>query len=393
MKRAPFEGISMAEPVRADETLLQTPLHAEHVALGARMVPFAGYDMPVQYPSGILTEHNWTRDHAGLFDVSHMGQAFLIAEDKSHETAARAIETLIPADILNLKPNQQRYSQLLADDGGILDDLMVTRVGAPGHEGWLYVVVNASMKDQDYAHIQARLPKGVTLNPKDGLALMALQGPSAAAVLAEKAPAAAGLAFMMSADVQIDGIWCHISRSGYTGEDGFEISVHAGEAAQLWRSLLAHPEVKPIGLGARDSLRLEAGLCLYGHDIDTTTSPIEAGLIWSIQKRRREEGGFPGAERVQREIKDGPTRVRVGLKPEGRAPAREGSVIATPDGREVGIVTSGGFGPTVNGPVAMGYVSRDAAGIGTDLHLIVRGKPIPAKVAAMPFAPHRYKRG
>jgi aminomethyltransferase len=382
----------MAEPAHSDEPLLQTPLHAEHVALGARMVPFAGYDMPVQYPTGILTEHNWTREHAGLFDVSHMGQAFLVAEDKSHETVARALEALIPADVLNLKPNQQRYSQLLADDGGILDDLMVTRVGAPGHEGWLYLVVNASMKDADYAHIQARLPKGVTLNPKDGLALMALQGPSAEGVLAKLAPETADLPFMMSADVQIGGIWCHVSRSGYTGEDGYEISCHAADAAALWNTLLADPEVKAIGLGARDSLRLEAGLCLYGHDIDTTTSPIEAGLIWSIQKRRREEGGFPGAERVQREIRDGAARVRVGIRPEGRAPAREGTVITTPDGREVGIVTSGGFGPTVNGPVAMGYVAKDVSAAGTDLHLIVRGKPLPAKVAAMPFAPHRYKR-
>ena len=382
----------MAEPAHSDEPLLQTPLHAEHVRLGARMVPFAGYDMPVQYPTGILTEHNWTREHAGLFDVSHMGQAFLVAEDKSHETVARALEALIPADVLNLKPNQQRYSQLLADDGGILDDLMVTRVGAPGHEGWLYLVVNASMKDADYAHIQARLPKGVTLNPKDGLALMALQGPSAEGVLAKLAPETADLPFMMSADVQVGGIWCHVSRSGYTGEDGYEISCHAADAAALWNTLLADPEVKAIGLGARDSLRLEAGLCLYGHDIDTTTSPIEAGLIWSIQKRRREEEGFPGAERVQREIRDGAARVRVGIRPEGRAPAREGTVITTPDGREVGIVTSGGFGPTVNGPVAMGYVAKDVSAAGTDLHLIVRGKPLPAKVAAMPFAPHRYKR-
>jgi aminomethyltransferase len=382
----------MAEPAHSDEPLLQTPLHDEHVRSGARMVPFAGYSMPVQYPAGILTEHNWTREHAGLFDVSHMGQAFLVTEDKSHETVARALEALIPADVLNLKPNQQRYSQLLAQDGGILDDLMVTRVGAPGHEGWLYLVVNASMKDADYAHIQAHLPQGVSLNRKDGLALMALQGPSAAAVLAGLAPETADLPFMMSADVQVDGIRCHVSRSGYTGEDGFEISCQAEDAAKLWNRLLADPEVKPIGLGARDSLRLEAGLCLYGHDIDTTTSPIEAGLIWSIQKRRREEGGFPGAERVQREIKEGAARVRVGIRPEGRAPAREGSIITTPDGREIGVVTSGGFGPTVNGPVAMGYVSKDMSAVGTDLHLIVRGKPLPAKVAAMPFAPHRYKR-
>jgi aminomethyltransferase len=382
----------MAEPAHRDEPLLKTPLHAEHVAQGARMVPFAGYDMPVQYPAGILTEHNWTREHAGLFDVSHMGQAFLVAEDGSHETVARALEALIPADVLNLKPNQQRYSQLLGQDGGILDDLMVTRVGAPGHEGWLYLVVNASMKEADYAHIQAHLPKGVSLNRKDGLGLMALQGPSAAAVLAGLAPEAAELPFMMSADVEIDGIRCHVSRSGYTGEDGFEISCRAEDAARLWNTLLADPEVKAIGLGARDSLRLEAGLCLYGHDIDTTTSPIEAGLIWSIQKRRREEGGFPGAERIQREIRNGASRVRVGIRPEGRAPAREGNVIATPDGREVGIVTSGGFGPTVNGPVAMGYVSKDVSTVGTDLQLVVRGKSLAAKVAAMPFAPHRYKR-
>jgi aminomethyltransferase len=356
------------------------------------MVPFAGYAMPVQYPTGVLAEHNWTREHAGLFDVSHMGQAFLVAADESHETAARALEALIPADVLNLKPDQQRYSQLLAEDGGILDDLMVTRVGAPGHEGCLYLVVNASTKEADYAHIEARLPEGVTLITKDNLALVALQGPSAAAVMARKAPAVAELPFMMSADVQIDGLWCHVSRSGYTGEDGFEISCKAEDAAALWKALLADPEVKPIGLGARDSLRLEAGLCLYGHDIDTTTSPIEAGLQWSIQKRRREEGGFPGAARIQREIAEKPSRIRVGLQPEGRAPAREGTAIVTPDGREVGIVTSGGFGPTVNGPVAMGYVGREVSAPGTELHLMVRGKPLPARVVAMPFAPHRYKR-
>lgn len=382
----------MAAPAPSDEKLLLTPLHAEHVGLGARMVPFAGYDMPVQYPTGIMAEHNWTREHAGLFDVSHMGQAFLVAEDKSHETAAKALEALVPADILNLKPNQQRYSQLLSDEGGILDDLMVTRLGASGFEGWLYLVVNASMKEADYAHIQARLPKGVRLERMDHLALMALQGPSAEAVLAKLAPAVKDLPFMMSADVQIEGMQCHVSRSGYTGEDGFEISCLDEDAVSLWRMLLSNPEVKPIGLGARDSLRLEAGLCLYGHDIDTTTSPAEAGLIWSIQKRRREEGGFPGAARIQDEIRNGAKRLRVGIKPEGRAPAREGTIITTPDGREVGIVTSGGFGPTVNGPVAMGYVAKDVSAIGTDLHLVVRGKPLPAKVAAMPFAPHRYKR-
>jgi aminomethyltransferase len=380
----------MAEPAHSDEPLLKTPLHAEHVALGARMVPFAGYDMPVQYPTGILTEHNWTREHAGLFDVSHMGQAALGGPD--HETTARALEGLIPADIVNLKPGQQRYSQLLDGNGCILDDMMVTRPTTDEEKGYIYLVVNASMKEADYAHISARLPQGVALVPGEDRALLALQGPSAEGVLARLGSEAVNLSFMMSGWFDIAGLRCHVSRSGYTGEDGFEISVKVEDAVALWRALLADPEVKPIGLGARDSLRLEAGLCLYGHDIDTTTSPIEAGLIWSIQKRRREEGGFPGAERLQREIKEGTARVRVGLKPEGRAPAREGTVITTPDGREVGIVTSGGFGPTVNGPVAMGYVAKDVSAVGTDLHLIVRGKPLPAKVAAMPFAPHRYKR-
>jgi aminomethyltransferase len=380
----------MAEPAHSDDPLLHTPLHAEHVALGARMVPFAGYSMPVQYPAGILTEHNWTREHAGLFDVSHMGQAALGGPD--HETTARALETLIPADIVNLKPGQQRYSQLLNENGGILDDLMVTRPTTDEEKGYIYLVVNASMKEADYTHIQARLPDGITLVPGEDRALLALQGPSAEGVLARLGSDAVSLSFMMSGWFEIAGLRCHVSRSGYTGEDGFEISVKADDAVALWRALLADPEVKPIGLGARDSLRLEAGLCLYGHDIDTATSPIEAGLIWSIQKRRREEGGFPGAERIQREIREGASRVRVGIKPEGRAPAREGSVITTPDGREVGLVTSGGFGPTVNGPIAMGYVAKDVSAVGTDLHLIVRGKPLPAKVAAMPFAPHRYKR-
>jgi aminomethyltransferase len=381
----------MAEPAHAEEALLQTPLHAEHVALGARMVPFAGFAMPVQYPTGILTEHNWTREHAGLFDVSHMGQAALIGPD--HQTTARFLETLVPADIVNLKPSQQRYSQLLDETGGILDDLMVTRPDDPARDGQLFLIVNASTKDADYAHIEARLPAGIKLFRSEDRALLALQGPGAEAALAKLAPEAAGMTFMQGRPLTIAGLQCHVSRSGYTGEDGYEISVRAADAAALWRALLADPEVKPIGLGARDSLRLEAGLCLYGHDIDTTTSPIEAGLIWSIQKRRREEGGFPGAARIQRELKEGPARVRIGLKPEGRAPAREGTAITTPDGRAVGTVTSGGFGPSVNGPVAMGYVERAASAPGTELHLVVRGKPLPAKIAPMPFAPHRYKRG
>jgi aminomethyltransferase len=380
----------MAEPAAA-ESLLETPLHGEHAATGARLVPFAGYAMPVQYATGILAEHLWTREHAGLFDVSHMGQAALIGPD--HATTARALEALVPADILNLKPGRQRYTQLLDENGGIRDDLMVTRPANPLQDGELILVVNASMKEADYAHMAARLPAGVELRRFDDRALLALQGPQAEAVLGGQAPDVASLAFMQAAETMIGGIPAHVSRSGYTGEDGFEISVPASRAAELWRLLMTDEQARPIGLGARDSLRLEAGLCLYGHDIDTTTSPVEAGLTWSIQKRRREDGGFPGAARIQRELRDGPARLRVGLKPEGRAPAREGTVVATPDGREVGKVTSGGFGPSVNGPVAMGYVAREFATPGTELHLVVRGKPLPAQVVPMPFAPHRYKRG
>jgi aminomethyltransferase len=380
----------MAEPAAA-ESLLETPLHGEHAATGARLVPFAGYAMPVQYATGILAEHLWTREHAGLFDVSHMGQAALIGPD--HATTARALEALVPADILNLKPGRQRYTQLLDENGGIRDDLMVTRPANPLQDGELILVVNASMKEADYAHMAARLPAGVELRRFDDRALLALQGPQAEAVLGGQAPDVASLAFMQAAETMIGGIPAHVSRSGYTGEDGFEISVPASRAAELWRLLMTDEQARPIGLGARDSLRLEAGLCLYGHDIDTTTSPVEAGLTWSIQKRRREDGGFPGAARIQRELRDGPARLRVGLKPEGRAPAREGTVVATPDCREVGKVTSGGFGPSVNGPVAMGYVARELATPGTKLHLVVRGKPLPAQVVPMPFAPHRYKRG
>lgn len=375
----------------AGDTPLKTPLHGEHVALGARMVPFAGYDMPVQYPTGILSEHLWTREHAGLFDVSHMGQAALTGPD--HESTARALEALVPADVLGLKPGQQRYTQLLSDDGGILDDLMVARPSEPSRDGQLFLVVNASTKEADYAHMETRLGGAVRLFPAgEGRALIALQGPEAERVLARHAPGAADLAFMTGAPMRIGAVDARVSRSGYTGEDGFEISIVASDAVALWRLLLSDPAVKPIGLGARDSLRLEAGLCLYGHDIDTTTSPVEAGLNWSIQRRRREEGGFPGVERIRREIQEGPARVRVGLRLEGRAPAREGAVIATPDGREAGTVTSGGFGPTVNGPVAMGYVQREASAPGTELHLMVRGKALSAKVVRMPFVPHRYRR-
>lgn len=373
--------------------LLTTPLHALHGELGAKMVPFAGYDMPVQYPTGVMTEHNWTREHAGLFDVSHMGQCFLIAADGRFETAAAALEKLVPADILSLKPGQQRYSQFTNADGGILDDLMVTRLGHPGHEHWIYLVVNAACKDADYAHLKANLPVGVTLKIAEDLALIAVQGPEAVAAVATLAPDLAGLKFMTSLDLAIDGIWAHVSRTGYTGEDGVEISVKSADAVTLTRKLLADARVKPIGLGARDSLRLEAGLCLYGHDIDTTTSPVEAGLTWSIQKRRRIEGGFLGAVRIQKDLADGAPRLRVGILPDGRAPAREGTVVKSADGQPIGTVTSGGFGPTINGPLAMGYVNRRFAEPGTPVLLEVRGKDLPAKIVTMPFAPHRYFRG
>lgn len=383
-----------AEAAEADaasaEALLKTPLHSRHVALGARMVPFAGYDMPVQYPSGILTEHNWTREKAGLFDVSHMGQAFLIGPD--HETTARALEALIPADIVNLAPGKQRYSQLLDEEGGILDDLMVTRSLDPEEDGALLLVVNAACKTADYAHIEARLPANVKLIKAEHRGLIALQGPAAAEALAVLAPEAAEMGFMTARTMKVGGVKANLSRSGYTGEDGYEISAAAARIGEIWDALLLDSRVKPIGLGARDSLRLEAGLCLYGHDIDTTTSPVEAALTWSIQKRRREEGGFPGAARIQRELTEGVSRVRVGLLPEGRAPAREGAEIATPEGEIVGKVTSGGFGPTLNAPCAMGYVAKAHSAPGTKLDLIVRGKPLPATVAPMPFVPNRYKR-
>lgn len=379
----------MAETVSGP--LHKTPLHQLHVDAGAKMVPFAGYDMPVQYPTGVLTEHNWTRSDAGLFDVSHMGQAFVVGPD--WETTARALEALVPADILNLKPGQQRYSQLTAEDGGILDDLMITRSAYAGYEGWAYMVVNAACKDQDFAHIAARLPTGVSLKPDTTLALIALQGPKAAAVLDDLIPGIAATPFMTFVETKLDGMFIHASRSGYTGEDGFELCIEAKDAAAIWQRLTADPRVKPIGLGARDSLRLEAGLCLYGHDIDTSTSPVEAGLTWSIQKRRRTEGDFPGAQRIQRELAEGPSRRRVGIVPDGRAPAREGTPIKAADGTAIGTVTSGGFGPTVNGPVAMGYVNSRFAEPGTPVLLEVRGKDLPAKVVTMPFAPHRYFRG
>ena len=370
--------------------LKRTPLYNIHVAAGAKMVPFAGYEMPVQYPLGVLKEHLWTREKAGLFDVSHMGQAVLSGPD--HATTAAALETLVPADIVALKPGQQRYSQLLNDAGGTVDDLMVTRPADPAPaDGTLMLVVNAGCKDKDYALLRAKLPANVTLEVLETQALVALQGPAAAGALAHLVPATASLTFMSGATFEwTPGVKIHVSRSGYTGEDGFEISVHKDNAVALWTALAADAAVQPIGLGARDSLRLEAGLCLYGHELDETTSPIEAGLLWSIQKRRRTEGGFPGAARIQQEIKDGPKRMRVGIRPEGRAPAREGTDILSAGGDKIGTITSGGFGPTVNGPVAMGYVASAHAKVGTKVQLVVRGKPMPAEVVAMPFAPHRY---
>ncbi|BAT58760.1 aminomethyltransferase [Variibacter gotjawalensis] len=380
--------VDVATP--ATELLKRTPLYDMHVRLGARIVPFAGYEMPVQYKDGIIAEHTHTRTAAGLFDVSHMGQAFLTGPD--HETVARALEALVPADIVNLAPGRQRYSQLLNEDGGILDDLMITRSADPDEDGVLMLVVNASRKNEDYAHIEARLPANVRLLRAENRALIALQGPQAAAVLSKHVQGAADMPFMSAMTTTFNGIDCHVSRSGYTGEDGYEISVNAKRIIAVAERLIDHAEVKPIGLGARDSLRLEAGLCLYGHDIDETTTPTEAKLNWSIQKRRREEGGFPGAAKIQGELAGGAPRARVGILPEGRAPAREGTEIQTPDGTPIGKVTSGGFGPTLNGPLAMGYVNARFAEPGTPVVLIVRGKPLVAKVVSMPFVPHRYHR-
>lgn len=383
------------DPRTADEPtqLKRTALFERHVAHGAKMVPFAGFEMPVQYRLGVLKEHLWTREKAGLFDVSHMGIAHLRADDASHETVARALEALVPADIVNLAPGRQRYTQLTTATGGIIDDLMVARSADPDHGGWLYLVVNASRKAVDYAHIASHLPSGVTLLPSDDFVLMALQGPMAADVVASFDPAARAMSFMSAQQLGIGGARVHATRSGYTGEDGFELPVPAAAAVEVWDALLADERVEAIGLGARDSLRLEAGLCLYGHDIDETTSPVEAGLSWSIQKRRRQEGGFPGAERIQRELTEGPVRKRVGIKPEGRAPAREGTEIkASGSADPIGEITSGGFGPSAGAPVAMGYVSAAHAATGTALDLIVRGKPLPAAVASMPFVPHRYAR-
>jgi aminomethyltransferase len=382
--------MSSSDSPRASD-LLRTPLHALHIELGARMVPFAGYDMPVNYPAGILAEHLHTRAGAGLFDVSHMGQALI--EGVDHEGTARALERLCPADILNLASGRQRYTQFLNAEGGIVDDLMVTRPA--GADGRLLLVVNAARKAVDFDLLRAELPTDVRLTVLDALALIALQGPQAANVLARLAPGQniETMPFMSARRLRVLGVEANVSRSGYTGEDGFEISLAAQSAEPFARRLLAEAEVRPIGLGARDSLRLEAGLCLYGHELDETIDPIEAGLNWSIQKRRRIEGGFAGAERIQAALASGPRRKRVGIRPEGRAPAREGAEIVNQAGDVIGVVTSGGFGPSIGSPIAMGYVASESAAPGTPIGLIVRGKTLGASVVALPFHPNAYYRG
>ncbi len=365
--------------------LERTPLYKLHRALGARLVPFAGYEMPVQYPTGILAEHAQTRTAAGLFDVSHMGQVRLTA--RPGQNVAKALESLVPGDIAGLQPGQQRYTQFTNDAGGILDDLMVTSTG-----DHLLLVINAACKHADLAHLQRHLSAVCEVEPMFSRGLLALQGPLAAQALARLTPQVATLKFMTGAFFVIDGARCYVTRSGYTGGDGYEISTPADATEAIARRLLAQPEVKPIGLGARDSLRMEAGLCLYGHDIDSTTTPIEAGLLWSIGKERRTQGGFPGAASIQKQIAEGAPRKRVGLLPEGKAIAREGAEIAIA-GKMVGKVTSGGFAPTLGRAVAMGYVERKQSTNGTRVELVVRGKPVPAEIVPMPFVKHAYYRG
>ncbi|MBC8268326.1 MAG: glycine cleavage system aminomethyltransferase GcvT [Rhodospirillaceae bacterium] len=365
------------------QDLKKTPLDALHRELGAKMVPFAGYEMPVQYSAGILSEHLHTRERASLFDVSHMGQAAIRGEGP-----VAALESLVPGDLAALSDGQMRYTMFTNEQGGILDDLMVTRRG-----DHLFLIVNAACKDQDYALMEAGLPAGNTLEVIEGQALLALQGPQAATVLGRLAPAVRLMDFMTSEPISIGDIHCIISRSGYSGEDGYEISLPGEDAERLARLLLNETEVRVAGLGARDSLRLEAGLCLYGSDIDETTTPIQAGLIWTISKRRRAEGGFPGAAVIQDEIENGAPRKRVGIKPEGKAPARAHTEITDKNGTVIGEITSGGFGPSVKGPVAMGYVKTEFAKPETAVDLMVRGKAQPAQVFKLPFSEHRYYKG
>jgi aminomethyltransferase len=347
------------------------------------MVAFAGYEMPVQYPSGILNEHLHTRSKAGLFDVSHMGQLRLAGADPG-----KALEALVPGDLLTLASLRMRYTLLLNEQGGVLDDLMATRLGDE-----LFLVVNAARKEADLTHLRTRLGRSTTVDLLEDRALLALQGPAAATVLSGFCDGIALLGFMTAMETTLAGCKCLVTRSGYTGEDGFEISLPAAGAAGIAEMLLARPEVRPIGLGARDSLRLEAGLCLHGHDIDETTTPIEAALAWTIGNRRRAEGGFPGAAVVLRQLAEGAVRSRVGIRPDGRAPAREDTPVVNTAGEKIGRVTSGGFGPSVGAPIAMGYVDRRHAAAGTPLSLLVRGTARPARIVRLPFVPHRYYRG
>ncbi|WJM98430.1 glycine cleavage system aminomethyltransferase GcvT [Pseudomonas defluvii] len=371
------------------ETLHTTPLHALHLELGARMVPFAGYDMPVQYPMGVMKEHLHSREQAGLFDVSHMGQIRLTGSE-----AAKALESLVPVDIIDLPVGMQRYAMFTNEQGGILDDLMVANLG----NDTLFLVVNAACKEQDLAHLRQHIGNQCEIQPLfEERALLALQGPAAVKVLERLAPEVAGMTFMQFTSVQLLGVDCYVSRSGYTGEDGFEISVPTANADALARRLLAEPEVAPIGLGARDSLRLEAGLCLYGHDMNAQTTPIEASLLWAISKVRRADGaragGFPGAERIFAQQQDGVARKRVGLLPQERTPVREDAEIVDEAGSVIGRVCSGGFGPSLSAPVAMGYLDTAHAALDTPVWAIVRGKRVAMKVSKMPFVAQRYYRG
>ena len=376
-----------------ETTLKYTPLHALHLARGGKMVPFAGYDMPVQYAAGVLKEHLHTRAAAGLFDVSHMGQIALKAKSGRVEDAALALERLVPQDIVAVAPGRQRYAQFTNDDGGILDDLMVANFG-----DHLFLVVNAACKIVDEAHLRAHLSDSCIIEQLSDRALIALQGPKAESALAKLGADVSAMRFMDTGPRRVAGFDCFVSRSGYTGEDGFEISVPAANATALATRLLDNPDVLPIGLGARDSLRLEAGLCLYGHDIDTTTTPVEAALEWSVQKIRRNggarAGGFPGAAKILAQFEGGAARRRVGLRAEGRAPVREGAPLFadSPSAEPIGKVTSGGFGPSLNAPVAMGYLPAPLAAAGTTVFAEVRGQRLPLKVAATPFVPNSYKR-
>jgi len=366
------------------ETLKRTPLYDAHVARGARMVPFAGYEMPVQY-EGVLAEHRWTREHAGLFDVSHMGQARVTGAD-----AITEFERFCCGDYQGLKPGKQRYSLLLNDEGGILDDLMAAK--PLGEDDGLFVVVNAACKDADFALIGAGLRGDARLTRLDDRALLAVQGPEAAEVMAKHNPELADMGFMDSRKLKLFGVDAYVSRSGYTGEDGYEISIPAADAGRVWDTLLADAKVRPIGLGARDSLRLEAGLPLYGHDADETTSPVEASLAFALSKRRREAADFPGANRILAEYSGDVSRVRVGLRVKEGAPAREGAEIADTDGKVVGKVTSGGPSPSLGVNIAMGYVPPGLAELGTPLRVIVRGRQQAAEVTAMPFVQKRFHR-